>query len=135
MEPVAGRMPSPSRPPPNLAASTGARGTETGDTEMEETARREMVTTPLSPSEEGRVENLLFCFCSQNINKRAVSSISGSQEEESGEPYIMGSLLSSSLARQRVVAQEHPSCPFVEPGKGGSTPFTASSRVPVFPPT
>ncbi len=94
-----------------------------------------------------------FCFCSaagpaasgtQNINKRAVSSISGSQEEESGEPCITSSLPSSSLARQQVVAQEHPSCPFVEPGKGGSTPVPASSRphaglsqassrVPVFP--
>ncbi len=78
-----------------------------------------------------------FCFCSaagpaasgtQNINKRAVSSISGSQEEESGEPCITGSLPSSSLARRQVVAQEHPSCPFVEPGKGGSTPVPASSR-------
>ncbi len=78
-----------------------------------------------------------FCFCSaagpaasgtQNINKRAVSSISGSQEEESGEPCITSSLPSSSLARQQVVAQEHPSCPFVEPGKGGSTPVPASSR-------
>ncbi len=27
-----------------------------------------------------------------------------------------------------MVAQEHPSCPFVEPGKGGSTPVPASSR-------
>ncbi len=46
-----------------------------------------------------------------------------------------------------MVAQEHPSCPFVELGKGGSTPVSprfksshaglsqASSRVPVFPST
>ncbi len=80
-----------------------------GDPEMEGTARREMVTAPLPPPEEGRVENPLFCFCSaagpaasgtQNFNKRAVSSVSGSQEEESGVPCITGSLPSSSLARQ-----------------------------------
>ncbi len=58
-EPVAGRMPSPFRPPPNLAASTNARGPEMGDPEMEETARREMVTAPLPPPEEGRVESLV----------------------------------------------------------------------------
>ncbi len=33
-----------------------------GNPEMEETARREMVTVPLSPPEEGRPENLLFRF-------------------------------------------------------------------------
>ncbi len=126
----------PVQAPPNLAASASARGPETGDPEMEETAHREMVTAPLPPPEEGRVENLLFRFVfvpplaagTQNINKRAVSSISASQEEESGEPCITGSLPSSSLARQRVVAQEHHSCPFVEPGKGGSTPVPTSSR-------
>ncbi len=62
VEPVTGRTPSPSRPPPNLAASASARGPETGDPEMEGTARREMVTAPLPPPEEGRVENLLFRF-------------------------------------------------------------------------
>ncbi len=35
---------------------------ETGDPEMEGTARREMVTAPLPPPEEGRVENPLFRF-------------------------------------------------------------------------
>ncbi len=35
---------------------------------------------------------------------------------------------SSSLARQGGVAQEHPSCPFVEPGKGSSTQAPATSR-------
>ncbi len=64
----------------------------------------------------------------QNFNKRAVSSVSGSQEEESGVPCITGSLPSSSLARQGGVAQEHPSCPFVEPGKGSSTQAPATSR-------
>ncbi len=62
------------------------------------------------------------------LNLRAVSSVSGSREGESCELCITGSLPSSSLARQQVVAQEHPSCPFVEPGKGGSTPVPASSR-------
>ncbi len=138
VEPVTGRTPSPSRPPPNLAASASARGPETGNPEMEGTARWEMVTAPLPPLEEGRVENLLFRFvCStagpaasgtQNFNKRAVSSVSGSQEEESGVPCITGSLPSSSLARQWGVAQEHPSCPVVEPGKGSSTQAPAISR-------
>ncbi len=62
------------------------------------------------------------------LHLRAVSSVSGSREGESCELCITGSLPSSSLARQQVVAQEHPSCPFVEPGKGGSTPGPASSR-------
>ncbi len=139
MEPVTDRTPSPSRPPPNLAASASARGPEMGDPEMEGTARREMVTAPLPPPEEGRVENPLFRLVfvpplaqtasgTQNFNKRAVSSVSGSQEEESGVPCITGSLPSSSLARQWGVAQEHPSCPFVEPGKGSSTQAPATSH-------
>ncbi len=117
------------------SASASARGPETGDPKMEGTARREMVTTPLPPPEEGRVENPLFRLFlfhrwprTQNFNKRAVSSVSGSQEEESGVPCITGSLPSSSLARQWGVAQKHPSCPFVEPGKGSSTQAPASSR-------
>ncbi len=128
-------MPRPYRPPPNPVASASARGPETGDPKMEGTAHREMVTTPLPPPEEGRVENPLFHLLffhrwprTQNFNKRAVSSVSGSQEEESGVPCITGSLPSSSLARQWGVAQEHPSCPFVEPGKGSSTQAPASSR-------
>ncbi len=62
------------------------------------------------------------------LHLRADSSFSRSREGESCELCITGSLPSSSLARQQVVAQEHPFCPFVEPGKGGSTPVPASSR-------
>ncbi len=62
VEPVTDRTPSLSRPPPDPAASASARGPETGDPEMEGTARREMVTAPLPPPEEGRVENPLFRF-------------------------------------------------------------------------
>ncbi len=62
VEPVTGRTPSPSRLLPNPAASASARGPETGDSEMEGTAHREMVTAPLPPPEEGRVENPLFRF-------------------------------------------------------------------------
>ncbi len=40
VEPVAGRTPSPSGPLPNLAVKAGARGPETGNLEIEETARR-----------------------------------------------------------------------------------------------
>ncbi len=102
VEPVAGRIPCPSRPPSNLTVSTGARGPEMGDSEMEETARREMVSLPLPPPEEGRMENLLFAASgTQNISKRAVFSVSGSQEEDSGEPCITGSLPSSLTSRQQ----------------------------------
>ncbi len=52
----------PIQPLPNPAASANARGPEMGDPEMEGTAHREMVSTPLPPREEGQVENLLFCF-------------------------------------------------------------------------
>ncbi len=45
-----------------LAASARARGPEMGDPEMEGTALREMVSAPLTPPDEGRVENLLFHF-------------------------------------------------------------------------
>ncbi len=94
-------------------------------------------TTPSPGGGPGGESFVSFCFCSaagpaasgtQNFNKRAVSSVSGSQEEESGVPCITGSLPSSSLARQWGVAQEHPSCPFVEPGKGSSTQAPATSR-------
>ncbi len=60
VEPVTGRTPCPSRPPPNPAACTSARGPETGDPEMEGTALREMVTTPLPPPEEGWW--IIFCL-------------------------------------------------------------------------
>ncbi len=76
----------PSRPPPNQAASGSASGSasgpETGNPEVEGTALREMVTAPLPPPEEGRVENLLFpfLFWYTNHQKRAVSTISGFQE-------------------------------------------------------
>ncbi len=94
-------------------------------------------TTPSPGGGPGGESFVSFCFCSaagpaasgtQNINKGAVSLVSGSQEEESGVPCITGSLPSSSLARQWGIAQEHPSCPFVEPGKGSSTQVPASSR-------
>ncbi len=94
-------------------------------------------TTPSPGGGPGGESFVSFCFCSaagpaasgtQNFNKGAVSSVSESQEEESGVPCITGSLPSSSLTRQGGVAQEHPSCPFVEPGKGSSTQAPATSR-------
>ncbi len=59
---------------------------------MEMFALREMVNAPLSPPEEGRAENLLFPFLPlasrsvvpQNLDKRAVSSISRSPEGTGG---------------------------------------------------
>ncbi len=125
----------PARPGPRQTwRQASARGPETGDPEREETAHWEMVTAPLLPRRRAGW-SILFLFRrwprSQRypkLNLRAVSSVSGSREGESCELCITGSLPSSSLARQQVVAQEHPSCPFVEPGKGGSTPVPASSR-------
>ncbi len=88
-----------------------------------------------SPSPRGGPggESCLILFCSTtgcpNISKRAVSLVSGSQEEDSGEPCITGSLPSFSLfSRQQWVAQEHSSCPFVESAKGCSTRVPTSSR-------
>ncbi len=61
-------------------------------------------TTPSPGGGPGGESFVSFCFCSaagpaasgtQNFNKRAVSSVSGSQEEESGVPCITGSLPSS----------------------------------------
>ncbi len=62
-------------------------------------------TTPSPGGGPGGESFVSFCFCSavgpaasgtQNFNKGAVSSVSGSQEEESGVPCITGSLPSSS---------------------------------------
>ncbi len=100
-------------------------------------AHQDIVSSTPSPGGGPGGESFVsFCFCSaagpeasgtQNFNKRAVSSVSGSQEEESCELCITGLLPSSSLAiGQKWVAQEHPSCPFVEPGKGCNTRVPAS---------
>ncbi len=45
---------------PLQLVSAAARDPETGNPGMEETARQEMVSAPLPPPEEGRVDNLLF---------------------------------------------------------------------------
>ncbi len=112
VEPVTGRTPSPSRPPPNLAASTSARGPETGDPEMEGTARREMVTAPLPHPEEGRVENPLFHFVFVLVPKTSIKE---------QFPQSLG------LKRRRVVyrASRDHFPPPLSPGSGGlpkSTP-------------
>ncbi len=94
-------------------------------------------TTPSPGGGPGGESFVSFCFCSaagpaasgtQNINKRAVSSISGSQEEESGEPCITGSLPPSSLAMRQVVAKSTPPAHSWNQVRGGSTPVPASSR-------
>ncbi len=138
VEPVADRTPSPSRPPPNLAVSAGARGPETGDPEMEETAQWEMVTAPLPPPEEGRVENLLFRFVSVPplAQQPAVPKTSIKEQflnlwvSRGGEWWtVHHEFTSLFLSRQAAGGcPRAPSCPFVEPGKGGSTPVPASSR-------
>ncbi len=58
-------------PPPPLPSPWSARAggvPETGDPEPLDPALQEMVTAPLLPPEEGRVENLLFHFCSVPTN-------------------------------------------------------------------
>ncbi len=89
---------------PNLAASLNARGPETGAPEMEETARREMMTaTP--PKRESFVS---FCFCSEKFNERVVSSVSGSQKEESCEPSYMPKVPTTPFRDQEVNLQALP---------------------------
>ncbi|RXN02966.1 receptor-type tyrosine- phosphatase eta-like protein [Labeo rohita] len=107
VEPVAGQPPRPSRPPLRPVVSLRARGPETGDPEMDGAALREMVNAPLPPPEEGRVENLLFPFLTasgtQILNKRAVSSISGSPEGTGGVVRAnLGPRSPSSLASERL---------------------------------
>ncbi len=118
---AASRVSQPVQAPAKPGASASARGPETGDPEMEGTAHQEMVTAPLPPLEEGRVENILFHFVfvapKTSIKEQFPQSLG---LWESGVPCITRSL-PSSLTRQWVVAQEHPSCPFVEPGMGSST--------------
>ncbi len=111
--------PSPSRPPPDPAASASARGPETGDPEMEGTARREMVTAPLPPPEEGRVENPLFhfVFVPPLAQQPAVPKTSIKEQF----PQSLG------LKRRRVVyrASRDHFLPPLSPGRGGlpkSTP-------------
>ncbi len=119
VEPVTGRTPSPSRPPPNPAARASARGSETGDPEMEGTARREMVTAPLPPPEEGRVENPLFRFVFVPLLAQQPAVPKTSIKEQF--PQSLG------LKRRRVVycaSQDHFPPP-LSPGSGGlpkSTP-------------
>ncbi len=119
VEPVTDRTPSPSRPPPDQAASASARGPETGDPEMERTARREMVTAPLPPPEEGQVENPLFrfVFVPPLAQQPAVPKTSIKEQF----PQSLG------LKRRRVVyhASRDHFPPPLSPGRGGlpkSTP-------------
>ncbi len=119
VEPITDRTPSPSRPPPDPAASASARGPETGDPEMEGTARREMVTAPLPPPEEGRVENPLFrfVFFPPLAQQPAVPKTSIKEQF----PQSLG------LKRRRVVyrASRDHFLPPLSPGRGGlpkSTP-------------
>ncbi len=94
VELAAGKRRSPSLPLPNLRSARASGGPETGDPESLDPALQEMVTAPLLPPEEGRVENLLFPFylfrhwlSSQwypKFKKRAVSFSPGPQEGEDG---------------------------------------------------
>ncbi len=122
VEPVTDRTPSPSRPPPDPAASASARGPETGDPKMEGTARREMVTAPLPPPEEGRVENPLFrfVFVPPLAQQPAVPKTSIKEQF----PQSLG------LKRRRVVyrASRDHFLPPLSPGRGGGCP-----RAPLLP--
>ncbi len=108
MEPAAGQPPRPSRPPPNQAASVEASGPETDDPGMEMFALREMVNAPVSFSATG-----LTVSGTQNLDKRAVSSISGSPEGTGGcervklELHSPSSLASGQLWAVREGGQSH----------------------------
>ncbi len=52
------------QPRPGLESARASGTPETGDLETLDPALQEMLTAPLLPPEEGRVENLLFPFCS-----------------------------------------------------------------------
>ncbi len=150
VESVAGRKPSPSRPPPSMAESASARGSETGDPEMEETARQEMVTPILPPPEEGRAENLLFRFCFPPLAQQPAVPKTSIKEQfpqslclkrRSVGPCITEALPSSSslASEQQWVAQVHRSClfqgrPFPCFKSSHSRLSQASSRVPASPP-
>ncbi len=151
MEPVTGRTPSPSRPLPNLEASSSARGLETGESEMEETACLEMVTSPLPSLEKGRLEKLLFSFvCVPLLAQQLVVPKTSLKEQF---PQSLG------LEKRRVVdcaSQKHFPPPHSPAGSSGLPKSTlsahswnqvravtleshaglsqASSRVPAFPP-
>ncbi len=64
MELAAGDRWSPPLPLPSPWSARAGGVPETGDPEPLDPALQEMVTAPLLPPEEGRVENLLFPFCS-----------------------------------------------------------------------
>ncbi len=118
---------------------------------MEMFALREMVNAPLPPPEEGRAENLLFPFATglsgtQNLDKRAVSSISGSPEGTGGcervklELHSPSSLASGQLWAVREGGQSHYSRTLCQnAGKCVNTPTPlrtgneTPSRVPAFP--
>ncbi len=111
VEPVTDRTPSPSRPPPDQAASASARGPETGDPEMERTARRRWWPHHSLPRRRAgwRIPFVSFCFCSAAGPAAAVPKTSikeqfpqslGLKRRRVVYRGITGSLPSSSLARQ-----------------------------------
>ncbi len=129
-----------SRAGPQLVQANGKVRAERGDPEMEEVALREMVIAPLPPPEEGREEIILFRspFC-QNLNTRAVSSISGFQEDTKRCGWAKpGSHSSSSVAstQQQAVRERYQRpyscslCPTVEPGKRCTTHSNPASVHP-----
>ncbi len=142
VELAAGDRRSPPTPLPSPWSARAGGVPETGDPELLDPALQEMVTASLLPPEEGRVENLLFPFCSgtQNFNKRAVSFSSGSQEGEDGSVRdLVSTLPSPSLfasGQQGPVrgrdAFSHIPCPTMEPGQCHTTHSDPTSRRTAF---
>ncbi len=120
VEPVTDRTPSLSRPPPNPAASASARGPETGDPEMEGTARSGDGdrTTPSPGGGPGGESFVSFCFCSAQLTQQPAVPKTSIKEQF---PQSLG------LKRSRVVyrASRDHFPPPLSPGSGGlpkSTP-------------
>ncbi len=121
VEPAAGQPPRPSRPPPNQAASVEASGPETDDPGMEMFALSGdgERTTPSPGGGPGGESFVSFSVTglmvsgTQNLGKRAVSSISGSPEGTGGcervklELHSPSSLASGQLWAVREGGQSH----------------------------
>ncbi len=130
VEPAAGQPPLPSSPPPNQVASVGASGPETDNQGMGMIALREMVNAPWR----------ILCFFfsatgltvsgTQNLDKRAVSSISGSPQGTGGcEQVNLESHSHSSLTSEQLWAVREggpcvpPRCPTAGMSVGSLVPL------------
>ncbi len=115
---------------------------ETGDPEPLDPALQEMVTAPLLPPEEGRVENLLFPFCSvpkTSIKEQFLFPPGPKRARMAGLRDLVSTLPSPSLfasgqqgpVRGRDAFSRIP-CPTMEPGQCHTTHSDPTSRRTAF---